>query len=132
MFTNFGSNEYIKQEDPVDPRPKFNIFDADSDSSEKVAQAIKGSSLNHSDWVIETTNVNSFLNKLRNISSSINLHNGTIDKFFMDNYDDMLWSADKLRKTVPNINWDKIFLGLFGTTNITEKIFVMDVNLVVF
>lgn len=84
--------------------------------------------MNHNDWVTETGMINSFDMKLRNISANIDLHNGTIDKFFMDNYDDMLWSADKLRKTVPNVNWDKIFLGLFGRTNITKQIFVMDVN----
>lgn len=104
------------------------MFDEQSDIQEKIAEIIKGSPLNHSEWVRQTKDINSLIMKIQNISSVIHVGNRSMDEYIMDNYDELLWSADKLRKTVPNINWDKIFMGLFGRTNFTEKIFVTDVN----
>ena len=104
------------------------MFDAESDAQEKIAQDIKGFPLNHSEWVRQTKDMNSLIMNIQNISSLIHIRSPSWNDFVMDNYDKLLWSADKLKKTVPNINWDKIFMGLFGRTNFTEKIFVVDVN----
>ena len=76
-----------------------------------------------------TSKMNSFANKLKNISSTIKL-NTTRDNYILEHYDDVMWSVDKLKNVTPNINWDKIFLGLFGKTNITEKVLVLDTNFV--
>ena len=71
--------------------------------------------------------VNAFADKLKNISSTIKL-NRTIDDYIREHYDNVMWSVDKLKKVTPNINWDKIFFGLFGKTNITGKVLVIDTN----
>ena len=54
--------------------------------------------------------------------------NRSISEYVLKHYDDVMWSVDKLKKATPDINWDKIFLGIFGTTNITLKVLVLDLN----
>ena len=65
--------------------------------------------------------------KLKRISTTT-VYQGTIEEYIMKNYDKHMWSIDKLKKTIPNINWDKLFTGLFGKANITQKVFVMDTH----
>ena len=74
-----------------------------------------------------TSKMNLVANKFKNISSNIKL-NTTIDDYILENYDDVMRSIDKLKKVTPDINWDKIFLGLFGKTNIIEEVLVVDTN----
>ena len=109
----------IIQEDRFEFKSNFKIFDAQSDVQETIAEDINGSPLNHSEWVRQAKDMNSLIMKIVNISSVIHIP--------IDNYDELLWSTDKLKK-VSKINWDKIFKRIFGRTNFTEKIFIMDVN----
>ena len=81
--------------------------------------------MNLTEWNMMTSKMNSFKNKLKNISSTIKL-NTTLDDYILKHYDGVMWSVDKLKKATPNVNWDKIFLGIFGRTNITGKILVLD------
>ena len=76
-----------------------------------------------------TSKMNLVANKFKNITSNIKL-NTTLDDYILEHYDDVMWSIDKLQKVTPDINWDKIFLGLFGKTNITEKVLAVDTNFV--
>ena len=105
--------------------PKFDIFDSHSTIQENITEDLKGSPLNHTEWSRITSDLNTFSKRIQNISSTIR-YNGTIQEYIMKHYDDVMWSVDKLKKVTPNINWDKIFMGLFGRTNITEKVFIID------
>lgn len=107
--------------------PKFDIFDSHSTIQENVTEDLKGSPLNHTEWSKVTSDLNTFSKRIRNISSTIR-YNGTAQEYIMKHYDDVMWSVDKLKKATPDINWDKIFMGLFGRTNITEKVLVIDTN----
>ena len=107
--------------------PKFDIFDSHSTIQENVTEDLKGSPLNRTEWFRVTSDLNTFSMRLKNISSTIKYH-GTMQEYIMENYNDVMWSVDRLKEAIPNINWDKILKGLFGRTNITEKVFVIDTN----
>lgn len=121
-------NGIVKQEDPIDIIPKFNIFDADQpDIYENITQEIKGSPLNHTEWINEKHKVQRFMERVFNITTIIQSHESMLD-YFTRKFDEMLWPIDKLKKIIPDVSWDKIFVGLFGRANITDKIFVIDPN----
>ena len=107
--------------------PKFDIFDSHSTIQENITEDLKGSPLNHTEWSRITSDFNTFSKKIKKISSTIR-YNGTIQEYIIKHYNDVMWSVDKLREATPNINWDKIFKGLFGRTNITGKVLVIDTN----
>lgn len=85
------------------------------------------SKINKTEWDIVSKQLDYLALKLKRISTTT-VYQGTIEEYIMKNYDKYMWSTDKLKKTIPNINWDKLFTGLFGRTNITEKVFVMDIH----
>ena len=125
---NQSINGIVKQEDPIDIMPKFNIFDADQpDIYENITEEIKGSPLNHTEWIIEKQKMQKFVNGVFNVTTIIQSHE-PLEDYLLRKYDEMLWPIDKLKKIIPDVNWDKIFMGLFGRTNVTDKIFVVDLN----
>ena len=102
-----------KKEDSINIMPKFNIFDVDQpDIYENITKEIKGSSLNHTEWIIEkqTKNPQRFINRIFNITTIIHSHE-PLEEYLLRKYDEMLWPIDKLKKIISNINWDKIFIG---------------------
>ena len=103
---------------------KFNIFESQSDN-ENITEDINGSPLNHTEWARLTSKANLNFDKIRNITLKIKI-NETYQEYVTKNYDKVMWSVDKLKKLTPDINWDKIFMGLFGRRNITEKVLVLD------
>ena len=127
ILTGLKIDGIVKQDDPIDIIPKFNIFDFQLISKENIAEDIKGSPLNHTEWASDTNKMNLLIQTLKNISST-ERYNGTYVEWYMEKYDDMLWSVDDLKKATPNVNWDKIFLGHFGRTNITNKVLILDAN----
>ena len=123
-----GLNELdgiIEEEKPEEIFPRFDIFNSDLTKEQNITEELKGSPINLTEWKSVTSKVNLFANKLRNISSTIKLKT-TRSQYIIQHYDDVMWSVDKLKHTTPNINWDKIFLGIFGTTNYTGKVQVLD------
>ena len=120
-------NGIIKQEEPEEIFPKFDIFNSDYTRERNITEELKGSPINLTEWKFITSKMNLFANRIKNISSTIKL-NRSIDEYVLKHYDDVMWSVDKLKKATPDINWDKIFLGTFGTTNITLKVLVLDLN----
>ena len=127
ILTGLKIDGIVKQDDPIDIIPKFNIFDFQLISKENIAEDIKGSPLNHTEWASDTNKMNLLIQTLKNISST-ERYNGTYVEWYMEKYDDMLWSVDDLKKATPNVNWDKIFLGQFGRTSITNKVLIIDAN----
>ena len=123
----FKIDGIVKQDDPIDIIPKFNIFDFESSIQENITEDIKGSPLNHTEWASDTNKVNLLIQTLKKISS-IERYNGTLIDWYMEQFEHRIWSMDDLKKATPNINWDKIFLGLFGRTNVTDKVLVMDTH----
>ena len=120
-------NGFIKQKEPEEIFPKFDIFNSDYTREQNITEELKGSPINLTEWKLITTKMNLFVNKTKNISSTIKL-NRSIEEYVLKHYDDVMWSVDKLKKATPDINWDKIFFGIFGTTNITLKVQVLDLN----
>ena len=121
-------NGIVKQEDPIDIIPKFEIFDTDQpDIYENIVQEIKGSPLNHTEWIMERQKVHRFMERVFNITTVIQSEE-SMENYLLRKFDEMLWPIDKLKKITPNVNWDKLFMGLFGRTNVTDKIFVIDPN----
>ena len=120
-------NGIIKQKEPEEIFPKFDIFNSDYTREQNITEELKGSPINLTEWRLITSKMTLFANKLKNISSTIKL-NRSVSEYVLKHYDDVMWSVDKLKKATPDINWDKIFLGIFGTTNITLKVLVLDLN----
>lgn len=128
LTNGFKYNIIFKQNNPIDIFPKFDIYDSQSSVQENITKDIVGSPFNHTEWVQLTNKINLFEIKLKNITKNIK-YNGTAYDHVMNNYDDVMWTVDKLKNATPDIKWDKIFLRLFGQTlNITEKIVVLDDN----
>ena len=107
--------------------PKFDIFNLHSTIQENITEDLKGSPLNHTEWSRVTSDMITFSERLKNISPIIKF-NETVQEYVIKHYDDVIWSFDKLRKATPNVNWDKILMGFFGRTNITEKVLVLETN----
>lgn len=107
--------------------PKFDILASGLDVQENVTRDIKGSELNHTEFISDINKMNSLLTKIKNITTPLRF-NGTKEEYLIQNYDNIMWSVDKLKNATPNVNWDKILLGIYGRTNITEKILIIDVN----
>ena len=55
----------MKQDDPIDIMPKFNIFDFQSISQENIAEDIKGSPLNHTEWASDTNKMNLLIQTIK-------------------------------------------------------------------
>ena len=124
-----GLNGIIEQEKPEEIFPKFDIFNSDLTKELNITEELKGSPINLTEWKSITSKMNLFASKLRNISSIIKL-NRSRDEYIIKHYDDVMWSVDKLKDATPDINWDKIFLGIFGTTNYTGKIQILDTKFI--
>ena len=110
--------------------PKFNIYDFESNIQENITKDIKGSPLNQTEWVSDTNKTDLLIKKLRSIST-IEKYNGSFSDYQLEEiekFDNMIWSMDDLKKATPNINWDKIFLGFFGRTNVSERVMIIDSN----
>lgn len=122
-------NGIVKQDNPFQREiRKFDIFSNERLTVlQEIVQEIKESPLNVTEWDQDTTKLSLIQRKLDKISSNIIL-NVTFQDYIRENYDKLFWSVDQLKNATPNINWDKIFMGFFGRTNITEKVLVMDSN----
>lgn len=116
----------VKQEEPFEPFPKFDIFA--TDDSEKIAGYIKGSPVNHTQWTADTLKSAQLNQQLKNISTLDYTYH--THEYYLKNYEKMLWSIDQLKNATPNVNWDKILTGIFGRANVTDKIFIGDVNFI--
>ena len=120
-------NGIIKQEDPFELFPKFDIFADPTKEQEDIASDLKGSPVSHEQFVNDTKRAQELSLRLQKAASQIKF-NGTLYDWRMKNFGDLLWSVDQLKNATPNINWDKIFMGLLGRTNYTGKILVIDAN----
>lgn len=125
---SFEINGIIKQEeDPIEPFPKFDIFANQTQEQEDIASDIKGSPVNHEQFVNDIKRAQELSLRFQKAASQIKI-NGTQIDWITKNWDNLLWSVDQLKNATPNINWDKIFMGLLGRTNYTGKILVIDAN----
>lgn len=118
----------IKQEDPFEIFPKFDIFADQTPREEAIAADLKGSPVDHNEFRNLTLKAQDILSTLKKASSKIRYNETNLNEWYKQNWDQLLWSVDKLKQVTPNINWDKILTGLLGQTNIPEKILVVDSN----
>ena len=130
LFISFNpTNGIIKQEDPFEKYPKFEMFEDQTEILMNMAADLKGSSVNSKEFINDTANVHSFMLKLNATSTKIIL-NESLDGYYMKHWDEWLWSVDQLKNVTPNINWDKIFMGLLGKKITNEKVLIKDTTFI--
>ena len=100
------------------------MFDGDqTEIIEEIASDLKGSPVDHQQFFKDTSKYKTFAYTLVNSSTQLVL-NESLDGYYMKHWDEWLWSVDELKAITPDINWDKIFMGVLGRSNIKEKILI--------
>ena len=120
----------IKKEDPFEKYPKFDMFEDETETYIKMAADLKGSPVNSKEFLNDTANSKSFILKLNATSTKTILYNESLQGYYMKHWDEWLWSVDQLKNVTPNINWDKIFVGLLGKKITNEKILINDLTFI--
>lgn len=106
------------------------MFDSDQTKIvEEIASDLKGSPVDHQQFLKDTSNSQTFAYTLVNSSTQLVL-NESLDEYYMKHWDEWLWSVDELKAITPDINWDKIFMGVLGRSNIKEKILINDIKFI--
>ena len=85
--------------------------------------------MDHQQFLKDTSNSQTFAYTLVNSSTQLVL-NESLDEYYMKHWDEWLWSVDELKAITPDINWDKIFMGVLGRSNIKEKILINDIKFI--